>query len=254
MIHRERRDEALVLRIEHGKVNAIDIELLEELSAALDEAAAGQCPVVLTGTGGFFSAGVNLFRIVDEGRAYADRFVPALGDAILKLFAFERPVVAAINGHAIAAGCILAAACDYRVMAEGSGKTGIPERLVGVPMPLVPLEVLRSVMRADTLQYLLVTARTIEPAEALARGVIDEIAPPAEVLARALVLAAALASVPPGAFAHSKRALRAPALERIAAGRAANEAALAPVWGAPETLEFIRGYLARTVGRGRAGD
>ncbi len=250
MIQREQKGGVLVLRMEHGKANAIDTELLDDLCAALRDAA-GAPAVVLTGAGAMFSAGVDLFRVVDGGRAYLDRFLPALSDALVQLFSFERPVVAAINGHAIAGGCLLACACDYRVMADGGGRIGVPELLVGVPMPAVPLEVLRAALAPNQVNDLLITGRTVGPADALARGLVDEVVPEAEVEPRALALAASLAAVPAAAFAHTKRALRRPALARMEATRAADHEELAPVWASPATIEHIRGYLERTVKRSR---
>ncbi len=253
MIHRERKDGTLVLRMEHGKVNAIDVELLGELSAAVSEAAGDPAvrAVVLTGTRGCFSAGVDLFRVVNGGRAYLDVFLPALNGTLQALFALPKPVVAAINGHAIAGGCLVACACDYRIMADGPGRTGVPELLVGVPMPAVPMELLRAVLPPQTLQYLLVTGRTVQAYEAVARGIVDEYAPESDVLPRALALAATLGAVPPASFAHTKHALRQPALDAMARLAPGNDRDLAPLWAAPETLEFVRGYLARTVGKGR---
>lgn len=250
MIHREPRDATLVLRLEHGKANAIDIELLADLAQALRETTDAPA-LVLTGTGPMFSAGVDLFRIVNGGRAYVDRFLPALSDLLYELFAFPRPIVAAVNGHAIAGGTLLACACDYRVMAEGGGRMGVPELLVGVPMPAVPLELLRAVLPPQQLQYLLISGRTVPAAEALARGLVDELAPAEGLLERALATAAGLAAVPADAFTHTKRALRQPALERMRATRPGNDAELAPLWAAPETLDGIRSYLERAVGRSR---
>jgi enoyl-CoA hydratase len=250
MVRIEQKDGVHVLRMESGKANAIDTELLEDLAGAL-RTVEGAAAVVLTGAGSMFSAGVDLFRVVSGGRGYLDRFLPALGDTLVQLFSFERPVVAAINGHAIAGGCLLACACDYRIMAEGAGRVGVPELLVGVPMPAVPLEVLRAALAPNQVNDLLITGRTVSPGEALSRGLVDEVVPPAEVEPRALDRAQALAAVPAAAFAHTKRALRRPARERMEATRAADHAALAPLWAAPETIEFIRGYLERTVKRSR---
>jgi len=70
-------------------------------------------------------------------------FLPELRRAFTRLAAFELPVVPAVNGHAIAGGLILAAAADWAVMAEGPGRAGVTELLVGVPFPAVALELLR---------------------------------------------------------------------------------------------------------------
>src|SRR5215813_2600821 len=136
MIHIEREGAVSMLRIEHGKVQAMDLELMTAFSETLDELRSLRPgAVILTGTGSAFSAGVDLPRLLEGGTDYVKKFVPTLCDCIQKLFAFPRPVIAAVNGHATAGGCILVCACDYRIMAEGSGRLGVPELLVGVAFP-----------------------------------------------------------------------------------------------------------------------
>src|SRR5262245_14622366 len=154
----------------HGKVNALDLELLLALRdtfAGLRDARA----VVLTGAGRSFSAGVDLRRLLDGGATYTAEFLPALQSACRALFEHPRPVVAAVNGHAIAGGCVLVAACDRRIMAAGT--IGVTELAVGVPFPTVPLEVLRHAVGPATADLVL-TARTMTPEQALAVGLVDE--------------------------------------------------------------------------------
>ena len=149
MITTESRDHVTVVRLEHGKVNAFDIELMRGWVSELSRLEqADTRAVVLTGTGTVFSAGVELRRLTDGGRDYVKAFLPLLGDAFFKTFTFPKPLVAAVNGHAIAGGCVLACACDYRVMAEGKGRIGTPELSVGVPFPSMALEILRLVVPA----------------------------------------------------------------------------------------------------------
>src|SRR5262245_52320070 len=101
MIERQDLDSIVVLRLAHGKVSAMDAELLQAIVDAFD-AAADADAIVVTGTGTSFSAGVDLFRILDGKDAYVDRFLPLLSAAFLRVFTHPRPVVAAVNGHAIA--------------------------------------------------------------------------------------------------------------------------------------------------------
>ena len=132
MLDVEQRSGVALVRLRHGKVNALDLELLQALTAALrdvDESAA----VVITGTGTAFSAGVDLQRILAGGPSYVQEFLPALSAAFMAIFDRPGPVLAAINGHAIAGGCVIAAACDVRVMSQG--KIGLAELSVGVPFP-----------------------------------------------------------------------------------------------------------------------
>src|SRR5262245_56968480 len=118
MIDTSEREGVRTLRINHGKAGALDLELCEALHAAFREADSARA-LVLTGTGRIFSAGVDLPRLLADGEPYTRRFLTALDACFRTLFELERPVVAAINGHAIAGGCILACACDARWMAEG---------------------------------------------------------------------------------------------------------------------------------------
>jgi enoyl-CoA hydratase len=251
MLETERRGDIAVLRLAHGKASALDRELLERLPAALHEAAdQGARAVVLTGTGTIFSAGVDLFRVLDGGAAYVESFLPALDHALERLLTFPLPTVAAVNGHAIAGGCILALACDRRLAARGPGRLGVPELLVGVPFPAFPLEILREAVPAARLTEVAYGGATYLPEEALERGLVQEIVAPQELLDRAVALAESLAALAPAAFALTKRQLAAPLLARIAAARP-HDAEVRRVWMAAETHDRIRDYLARTVGKKR---
>jgi enoyl-CoA hydratase len=247
MLAIERRGEVAVLRLEHGKANALDLELLAGLAARLDEIEGSAArALVLTGRGAIFSAGVDLFRLLDGGSGYLERFLPALDAALLRLFTFPRPAVAAVNGHAIAGGCILALACDHRLLADGPGRIGVPELLVGVPFPALPLEIVRAALPAHRAQEAIVTGRTYPAGEALARGFADELVPAEGLLDRACEVAAALGAVPQEAYALTKRQLRRPVLERARA--AADQAGeVAQVWAAESTHRTIRAYLDRTI-------
>ena len=102
----------------------------------------GNGPLVITGAGRVFSAGVDLNRVLEGGADYTDRLIPALSDVFDALFCFPGPTVAAINGAAIAGGCVLACACDRRLISPDAG-IGAAELRVGVPFPVAALEVMR---------------------------------------------------------------------------------------------------------------
>jgi enoyl-CoA hydratase len=245
MIEREMHDGIVTLRLAHGKASALDVELFEAFGREL-EAAADARALVLTGTGSIFSAGVDLFRITQGGDEYVRRFVPMLNDFVRRLFTFPKPVVAAANGHAIAGGGVMVLASDYRLMAEGKGRIGVPELLVGVPFPAPPLEVVRFAVSPDRVQSVVFTGRTFSPAEALAAGLVDEVAEPDALLSRAREVAAQLASLPPDVFRRTKERLRADALARMD-GAAEYDAWALDRWCAADTHDRIRDYLARTI-------
>ena len=255
MIHHDTDGSIAILQMEHGKANALDTELLEELTAALDTVDGSDAEaVVLTGTGSIFSAGVDLFRVVDGGRAYVEEFLPALSRALATLFAFPRPVVAAVNGHAIAGGCILAAAADLKVMAAPDpetgkgGKIGVPELRVGVPFPTVALEILRFAVPRQHLQELAYVGRTFAADDALARGLVDELAPAATLRERAVELARTLAATPPATFRLVKRQLRQPTLERVDAHAPEIDSEALRLWTDAGIHQHIREYLERIFG------
>ena len=250
MIHREDRDTVAVLRMEHGKANAVDTDLFTDIGAALD--AIEDSParaVVLTGTGSMFSAGVDLFRVLDGGASYLAEFLPLLSATVRRLFTFSRPIVAAVNGHAIAGGCILAAACDRRIMNRDKGKIGVTELMVGVPFPADALETLRFLLPARHVQSLVYSGRVLDAAAALEIGLVEEIADGDTVLDLACKTAQRLAAIPADAFALSKRQIRQPAAERMQTMAAEFDADVLEIWSRPETLAGIRAFLDKTVGK-----
>lgn len=249
MITLDTRDGIAVLTLAHGKVSALDVDLCTAIVRALDEVAASDArALIVTGTGSAFSAGVDLFRVLDGGAEYLARFLPAMTALFEGLLTFPRPVVAAVNGHAIAGGCIIASACDYRVMAEGTGRIGIPELAVGVPFPALPFEIVRARLSPPVFHDLVLSTRTLPPAEALQLGLVDELAPPETVIARAEHHAQRLAGIPAIAFAVTKRLFTAPVLERVRAAAAINAEALA-AWSTPAVQQRIRAYVEKTVGK-----
>jgi enoyl-CoA hydratase len=249
MIARSQHEGVLTLRLAHGKASALDVELLDALLREFDGVAEDVHALILTGTGSIFSAGVDLFRLTREGPDYVRRFLPLLCRFVRTLFAFPKPVVAAVNGHAIAGGCVIVLACDARLMAEGVGRIGLPELLVGVPFPTAPLEVVRFAVPRDKVQSLIYTGRTLSARDALGAGLVDEVVAPDALLTRAQELAQQLAQIPPPAYRLTKQSLRAAALEQIEkAGQLQDQAAL-EVWSSPQTHAHIRDYLRRTLGK-----
>jgi enoyl-CoA hydratase len=249
MIARSQHEGILTLRLAHGKASALDVELLDGLVRELDGAAEDVRALVLTGTGSIFSAGVDLFRITQGGADYIRDFLPLLSGFLRTLFTFPKPVVAAVNGHAIAGGCVIALACDARLMAEGDGRIGLPELLVGLPFPTAALEVVRFAVPGERLQSLIYTGRTLSARQALGAGLVDEVVAFDALPARAHEVARQLALIPPPVYRLTKQSLRAEAMERIEQAAEQSDRAALEVWSATETHAQIRDYLRRTLGK-----
>lgn len=252
MIEEEVRNGVRIVKLVHGKVNAMDIELVEAIAqkfTALAEEDAG--PVVLTGSRTVFSAGVDLFRVARDGRGYLRQFLPALSQAFRTVFEYPGPVVGAINGHAIAGGCVLACACDYRVMARSDGRIGVPELYVGVPFPTVALEILRYAVSSSHVEEVVYSGHTFAPEDALPRGLVNEIADAESVLERALEQARRYGTVRPEAYALTKRDLRTQAMARCQVAETQGDVDVDALWLDDKTVPSIEAYLERTLGAKR---
>jgi enoyl-CoA hydratase len=239
MLDLEERGDVAIMRLQHGKVNALDLELLlaiTEAMRAVDQARA----VVITGSGSVFSAGVDLHRIVAGGPSYVREFLPALSGSFMAIFDHPGPVVAAVNGHAIAGGCVIAAACDVRLMSQGT--IGLAELSVGVPFPPVAMEIMRHAI-GPALGHLVLTAALLDPAQAQSIGLIQHVCAAQVLLESAADRARRMARTPAGVFAVSKRQLQQPARDRIAARRG-DEEAVVETWSSDRTRDAIARYLA----------
>jgi enoyl-CoA hydratase len=237
-----------VLTLTHGKANALDIELCEALTARFQELRGSDAKsVVVTGQGKIFSAGVDLKRLNEGGAAYVRKFLPALHKLYDAVFYHPKPVVAAINGHAIAGGCVLACCADRRIMTREGGRIGVTEMLVGVPFPALAFEIVRFAVPPRYLPEFTLSGATYETDAALQRGWIDEVAEPGELIEDAIAVAQELALLSPAAFAQTKMQIRQAVTERMAHSGEATDKAVTAIWTAPETLGHIRDYVARTL-------
>jgi enoyl-CoA hydratase len=232
-------DGIAILTLDSGPVNALDLELLSAVPGTF-AAVADARAVVLTGSGRSFSAGVDLKRIIDGGLPYVEEFLPSLSLAMLTLFEHPKPVVAAINGHALAGGCVLAAACDIRLMSGGT--IGLAELAAGVPFPTVPLEIMRHAV-GPALDAMVLGAGRLTPDQAASIGLVHEVVEPDQLLTAALRRAEGLCAAPPGVYALAKRQLHGPARERIDTVRPSDDPQVLKIWNSGETGHNLRSYL-----------
>jgi enoyl-CoA hydratase len=247
MIELTQRGAVAVLTMAYGKANALDIEFCDAIVARFEALRGGDAKaVVLTGQGGMFSAGVNLLRLSDGGVDYIRRFLPALHRLYDTVFFFPKPVIAAVNGHAIAGGCVLECCADKRIAATGSARIGVTELLVGVPFPPMAFEVMRFSTAPKHFADGILSGATFTPDVALARGLVDELAEPAALLDRALAAAETLAALPPATFALTKQQLRQGVTDAMARHGDRVAAAAEDIWTSAATLDRVRDYVSRT--------
>lgn len=248
MIEREDRDGVRVLRMVHGKANALDVALLHALEREIGELAASDVPAaVITSGTRIFCAGVDLKRLVEGGAPYVREFLPALERALAAAFTCDKPLVAALNGHAIAGGFILACACDRKLMAEGAGRVGLPELHVGVPFPTLVLEILRASVPPPRLQEMLLLGGTQDAGSAVAAGLVDELVAPDALLPAACDVARRMGALPPAAYALTKRKLREPFVRAWRERASGGDREIVERWCEPPTLDAIARFVEKTL-------
>jgi enoyl-CoA hydratase len=212
----EDRGGTAVVTIDRPPANALDPGLLADGVAVLDELRrAAPAAVVVTGTGRFFSGGVDL----DVAPSLSTEEQRAMVEGINRVFAgwygLPAPVVAAVNGHAVAGGLILALCADRRVVGP-EGRFGVTEIKVGIPYPVAAMAVLRAEVPQPHLREWVLTGALYDAPAAVAAGVFDELVPDAGlVLERALALARELAALPRPAYEIVKRQLRGDVLDHV---------------------------------------
>jgi enoyl-CoA hydratase len=221
--------------------NALSTQSMEELLTKL-ELAEGR-PVLLTGAGDAFSAGLNLKEVASLDRAGMGRFLDLLVRLMETWFAYPGPTVAFVNGHAIAGGCILALTCDYRVaLTDPKIRVGINEVAIGLRFPPSIMALLRRRVSPQHLETLVLGAGLHSPAEAARLGLVDETAENGRT--RAEQALTGLAAHPRAAYAAAKKDLRASLAPSPAENARFVEEGL-PTWTSAELKDRIAKQLAR---------
>jgi enoyl-CoA hydratase len=234
-----------LIRLEYGKANAIDSRFLSSLSGELDRATDdGKKAVVLTGREGFFSAGLDL-RGLPDGREEMSLFLDDFEKLMEKILELPLPLVTAVNGHAIAGGCILASTGDVRIGAAGSYRIGVSEVSLGIVFPASAFEIMRATLAPPFVPEVLLGGKLLDPEQAVEAGILHRVVPADELLVHAEASARELGEKPPLAFRHSKLALRAPILERIEKTRAESRRLFLDTWCSPEVAERRKAMLAK---------
>ncbi len=227
-----------VLRLQREPANAIDVEFAQAIECAYSDAMhLDPRALVITGAGRFFSGGLDLEAVPAYSPEQQRALMLTANRMIAKLYACPVPTVAAVNGHAVAAGLILALSADYRIGPSGDASFGLTEARVGIPFPAGAMVVLNAELAAHHVRYITLRASTFNADEARSRGVFDEVQPADQVMKRALEVACDMASMPADGYRRIKQQLRAAAiveLERI--NREASDPMLTQ-WISPEAAD-----------------
>lgn len=203
-------DGIATVRLDHAPVNAMTVELTEQI-AEVFRALAGRddlAAVILTGTGKSFCAGLDLKIVPHLDGAMQNRLLNALNNAFLAVYECPVPVVGAINGHAIAGGMVLALCCDWRIAADWPFQAGVTEVRAGIPYPVGAIEVTRTELRPGVGRELILFGQNISQSEAIRRGVFDQSVPAENLMIAAMEKATELSQLPRHGFRTVKHQLR----------------------------------------------
>jgi len=222
--------------------NALSTVVLTRLKEAL--AAAGDRPVLLRGAGGCFSAGLNLKEVASLDQPAMERFLSLLEETVEALYLHPAPVVALVEGHAIAGGAVLALCCDWRVSgSDEKARLGLNEVALGLQFPPKIWAIVNARLPSTARERVLLGAGLHSPAEALALGLVDEVT--AEPEARARAVLATLAGHPRQAYAATKGAMRAATVALSEEAKAAFVAEVVPRWVSDEVRARMLAVLKR---------
>lgn len=206
----EIEDRVATLTMAKLPANTMEPEFLGELAESFHSLSADRDvgAVIVTGLNAVFSAGVDLKSVPGLDVAGQDALVRGLNSAYAAAFGCPKPVIGAINGHAIAGGMVLALCCDYRIAVGGRARFGLTEVRVGVPFPDVPYAVIAHQLSPPALRRFAQFGQNVDAETALAWGALDEVVTPPDLCARAREKARECLAIPPGGFAKVKWQLR----------------------------------------------
>ncbi len=208
MIATSRHNGAEVIKLNRGITNALDLELVNELTDVIrrikDDPETNS--VVLTSTNDkFFSIGFDLPNLYGLPAVDFEIFYRSFNQACLELYTLPKPTVAAITGHAVAGGCILALCCDHRLIADGRKLMGLNEIKLGVPVPYLADRILHELVGVRAAKEILESGEFYTAQRALEMGMVDQVLPQEKVLDESIKRARALGESPVKAFAMIKQ-------------------------------------------------
>lgn len=221
-------DGVAVVRIDDGKANVVSHGLIDALHAALDQANDEATAVALVGREGKFSAGFDL-SVMTQGPDAARGLVGAGGRLLMRVFTHPQPIVAAVTGHALAAGALLCLACDTRIgSAELPAKIGLNETAIGMGLPWYGIRLGEARIAASHRERAIIQAELFDMAGALEAGYLDRVVGADDVETVAIEEARRLGQLPTHAYGFTKQRLHGAIADEVLAGLDADMETMVP--------------------------
>ena len=239
----EHHGRVALVRLQHGVTNALSPKLIHGLEAVFrrvkeDDAVNG---LVLTGSNEkFFSIGFDIPELFEMNKDDFRGFYRLFNQTCLELFTLPKPTVAAITGHAIAGGCILALCCDYRYIAKGQKLMGLNEVRLGLPVPYLPDRLLHFLVGFRKAREIMDSGDFYPADKALEIGIADKILPVADVVKAAVEHADTLGSLPKAGYGMIKQNRVEVVVEAVKTREDQKETAFIESWFSNEARERLK--------------
>jgi enoyl-CoA hydratase/carnithine racemase len=228
--------------LNRGKVNALNEAVVDQLRTTFNELETDETAtaVILTGQGSFFSFGFDIPEFLSYAQDDFIRYLTKFTDLYAYLFTFPKPLVMAINGHAIAGGCMLAMAGDCRLMVKGKAKISLNEITFGSSLFAGSVAMLKFWVGSKSAQEIAYSGRMFHADEAFQLGLIDPVTAADGLHEEAKSMARELGSKDPAAFTSIKKLLREPVVAEMTARERASVFEFADIWYSRKTWENLQ--------------
>ena len=216
-MHVSKEGEIAIVTLSRGKVNALNEVMVEELTKSFEDLETDNevRSIIFTGSGKFFSFGFDVPEFLNYSKSDFIRYLEKFTNFYTYLFLFPKPIVAALNGHTIAGGCMLATACDFRLMVTGKAKISLNEITFGSPVLAGSVEMLRYCVGSRNAQSILYSGAMYSAEEACQLGLVDQVSSEDALTEDVRKVAQELAQKDSSAFRSIKHLLRKPAAEKM---------------------------------------
>ena len=228
--------------LQRGKVNALNEPMVEEIFDSFGNLGRDTevKSIIFTGAGKFFSFGFDVPEFMKYSKKDFISFMEKFTNLYTYLFQFPKPIVAALNGHTIAGGCMLATACDFRIMATGKGKISLNEITFGAPVFAGSAEMLRFCVGSRNAQSILYSGAMYSAEEAFGLGLVDQVSSEDALLDDAVKVAQELAEKDSSAFTIIKKLLRKAVAEEMVKHEKDYILEFADIWYSENTWEKLK--------------
>lgn len=236
------KDHLSIITLDKGKSNALNREMITELKDIFSNIASDPTigGVIITGKEHFFSAGLDLIELYNYSEEEAESFWHLFLDFTAVITSFRKPLVAAINGHSPAGGCVIALACDYRIMAEGKYIIGLNEVPVGIIVPESIFKLYSFWIGQANAARSLLEGKLFSPQEATEIGLVDELVNPASLLTAAERKIRKYMAMERNTWEQSKLNIRKSLIEATSADQSEDLSLMLKQWWSPATRSILK--------------